>query len=61
MTEYELFKEYMEQEAVDNGGIKESDLDHIRKMGIMLTMRYGLTPEKVWHMTKRMRIFEGVK
>lgn len=61
MTEYELVKEYTEDEAITFGGVNESELPHIRKVGMMLTMRYGLTPERVWNLTKNMRKIVEVK
>ena len=44
-----------EEEALAEGGISKAGMAHARRTGMLLCASVGLTPERVWMLTRPMR------
>ena len=55
MTEYERVRMRAEEEALAEGGITKANMAHARRTGRLLCASVGLTPERVWNLTRHMR------
>ena len=55
MTEYERVRMRAEEEALAEGGISKAGMAHARRTGMLLCASVGLTPERVWILTRPMR------
>lgn len=55
MTEYEQVRKCAERDAVKEGAMTLNQIWQARYMGASIAARFGLTPERVWAMTRPMR------
>lgn len=59
MTEYEMIRSRAEAQAIACHGMTEDQVRISRDMGITLCGTCGLTPERVWFLTRNMRLKEN--
>ena len=55
MTEYERVRRQAEEEALASGGMTKANVTHARRSGALICASVGLTPERVWMLTRPMR------
>ena len=55
MTEYEQVRSHAESAAVKEGAMTLNQIHQARHVGAYIAARCGLTPERVWAMTRPMR------
>ena len=54
-SEWEQLREQWENEAIEEGAFDSGKIDHVRLIGKNITASVGLTPERVWALTRHMR------
>lgn len=54
-SEYERVRDAVEGEAVESGAMSRDAVDAARTAGRFVAERTGLTPERVWALTRGMR------
>lgn len=54
-TEYEIARMRAENAALDSGAMKKPEIVHARQVGVLILRSLGLSPERVWTLTRPMR------
>jgi hypothetical protein len=55
VTEYEWLRGIAEGDAVKQGAVNDANIPRMRTSAQMILKRIGLTPERVWELTRGMR------
>ena len=58
-TEYERVRSHAESDAIKAESMTAATIRHARQVGVAILHGLGLTPERVWELTRGMRRVEN--